>query len=79
MGSRGKQDTSRALLGRPRVAEVAANRYTDTTQVSLVALPQSCHACVYTGEKYLLPRINTCLGRYGDAPPPQAPGLAHLE
>lgn len=45
-GSRGKQDTSRALLGRPRVAEVAANKYRDTTQVSLVALPQSCHACV---------------------------------
>lgn len=38
IGSRGKQDTSRALLGRPRVAELAANTYTDMTQVSLEAL-----------------------------------------
>lgn len=29
IGSRGKQDTSRALLGRPRAAELAANRYMD--------------------------------------------------
>ena len=29
IGSRGKQDTSRALLGRPRVAELAVNKYTD--------------------------------------------------
>lgn len=29
IGSRGKQDTPRALLGRPRAAELAANRYTD--------------------------------------------------
>lgn len=43
MGSRGKQETSRALLGRPRVAEPATNKYTDMTQVSLAAL---AHACV---------------------------------
>ncbi|EPY74198.1 hypothetical protein CB1_002228002 [Camelus ferus] len=28
IGSRGKQDTSKALLGRPRVVELAANKYT---------------------------------------------------
>lgn len=46
IGSRGKHVTSRALLGRPRVAELAANRYMDTTKVSLMDLPQSCHASV---------------------------------
>lgn len=48
MDSRGKQDTSKALLDRPRVAELAANGYTDT-QVGLMALLQFYYLQVKEG------------------------------
>lgn len=47
IGSRGKQDISRALLGRLRVAELAVNRYTDRHSTGEPGGPPSILPCMY--------------------------------
>lgn len=42
IGSRGKQETSRALLGRARVAEPATNKYTDRHDTGEPGGPAPC-------------------------------------
>lgn len=73
IGSRGKQDTSRALLDRPRVAVLAANRYTDRQDTGEPGGPAPTLPCRCGQVKSIISSLGStpAWAGMGAAPPPR--------